>query len=162
MKLKYNSSYACRKITHITLQKPFRLNQQKSGKFEVVKSTLCNVAKRHHPFKVKLSGFGHFGTKVLFVDVEPSDSLLNLRNGIRSELRDQEQLQFDNKMLGRSSYSPHITIANRDLTKENFNRAWSALKNRHFEHCFSCNCFWLLKHGTKRWIPHAKYSFDNQ
>jgi len=158
MKLKYDSSYACRKISHITLQKPFRLDQQKSENFKVLQSALNSVARRHQPFKVYLSGFGHFGSNVLFVNIEPTDPLLSLRNDIRSELKDQKQLQFDKKRLGRSSFSPHITIANRDLTKENFNRAWPILKNRTFEHSFSCNCFWLLKHNTKEWIPDNKYS----
>ena len=161
MRDQYNSSYAFHKISHITLQKPFRLddigkkNDNPNKKLEKINRCLADVTHHVTPFVIKLSGFGHFGNKVLYIKISPNKTLFKLRDILQSSLK--ERLHFSSSMLGRSSFTPHVTIANRDLTKKNFERAWPNLKDRSFEHSFTCNCFWLMKHDKKKWVPFKKF-----
>ncbi|NEN93697.1 MAG: 2'-5' RNA ligase family protein, partial [Okeania sp. SIO3H1] len=48
-------------------------------------------------------------------------------------------------------FSPHVTVAFRDLTKTNFRAAWLEFRERSLEFEFVASQLTLLIHNGKRW-----------
>lgn len=53
------------------------------------------------------------------------------------------------------SFHPHMTVGYRDLTFENFQKAWKVYKEKEFKTKFLVNEISLLRHDGK-WTPIAK------
>lgn len=49
------------------------------------------------------------------------------------------------------AFKPHMTIAYRDLTPENFFQAWEEYKDKHFYDVFDVHTIYLLEHDWKKW-----------
>jgi 2'-5' RNA ligase len=53
--------------------------------------------------------------------------------------------------MEKHSFNPHMTIAYRDLTKENFMAAWPEFESRPFHASFLVDHICLLKHNRRTW-----------
>jgi len=153
----YECQYALNKITHITIQKPFRWPEEE---VQYLKHELSTCFKDNYSFPVNLSGFGHFGDRVIYIEISNTEPLESLRSGLVNKL--QDQLNFTDKMIGRRDFTPHITIANRDLSKTQFTKAWSNYKDMNINIKFTCKKVWLLKHDGKRWQPHHAFTLSER
>jgi len=56
-------------------------------------------------------------------------------------------------------FTPHMTIAYRDLDKPKFDLAWSTYRNRTFDERMTLESLWLLKHDGLCRIPCKKFIF---
>ena len=57
-------------------------------------------------------------------------------------------------------YTPHITVAFRDLTKQNFRKAWSELEHQQLYFEFIVPVVTLLIHNGKRWHICQEFVFN--
>jgi 2'-5' RNA ligase len=145
---KYGPVYALKVLPHITLQVPFTADPALEKAFC---DELAEFAKTQAPFEVSLNGFGTFPNKqnrVLFINVEKSDTMSALHRQLINFLR--KEFGFST-MLARTGFTPHVTVSFKDLTDEQFEKAWPEYENKEYEATFKVNNLYFLRHNGKSW-----------
>lgn len=144
----YGPVYALKVLPHITLQVPFTADPSLERAFC---EELTEFAKDQAPFEVTLNGFGTFPNKqnrVLFINVEKSEEMSALHRQLINYLR--KEFGFST-MLARTGFTPHVTVAFKDLTDEQFEKAWPEYENREYTASFKVNNLYFLRHNGKSW-----------
>jgi len=108
-------------VPHISLIGPFKTKKQR----EIV-SRFVKVCKKYEWIRFKLSGFDHFDNKVIYVDVNPSNKLVEFRQELFKEL---EPVIFTVDTDYLKSFAFHSTIAFKDIERK-FDKIWSYLDKR--------------------------------
>ncbi len=142
---KYHSRHALKLPAHVTLQAPFRMSEKKEPDLFAL---LEEVGEEYHPFPVELSGFGSFPPRVIFIEIKDHNPLKELHRRLEKKIDEKIGLGEREKM---GKFHPHITMATRDLDKQNFRKAWADFKIRTFSDSFTARNFTLLKHNGKNW-----------
>ena len=151
----YASRHAFKSPPHITLQPPFRWQPER---FAVLSETIATFARSHSPIPITLDGFGAFPPRVIFIRVDRSDALLCLHRNLIKHL--ETSIGVVNSKEESRSYAPHMTVAFRDLTKQNFKLAWSEFKDRSLYFEFTAYSLTLLMHDRQRWQVHTEFPFS--
>lgn len=139
---RFNCQVALRSPAHITLIAPFTMQTEQEG--ELI-STLQTIAPQLQPFPVQLKNFDAFKPRVIFVQVQPDERLLQLKKKVEDNLPG-----FPIKKDDRP-FHPHITIANRDLGKKDFPKAWQHFRSIQYEALFNADNISLLRHNASHW-----------
>jgi 2'-5' RNA ligase len=145
---KYGPTYALKVLPHITLQVPFTADPALEKAFC---DELAEFAKSQAPFEVSLNGFGTFPNKqnrVLFINVEKSETMSAMHRQLINFLR--KEFGFST-MLARTGFTPHVTVAFKDLEDEQFNKAWPEYENKEYKATFKVNNLYFLRHNGKSW-----------
>lgn len=150
---RYNNKSALRSPAHLTLHMPFELKAEKE---ELLLNALGEF-KFGHSFEVKLKNFSCFEPKVIFADVEKNENLFELQKSLVYQVK--SRLNIFNQAESERGFHPHVTIAFRDLKKEDFYIAYEEFRKKKFSAAFLCNSFWLLKHAERKWHPFRQFMF---
>ncbi len=137
----YHTSHALKSPPHITLYKPFRWEDE-----QALISKLEEAVKDMPSFALNLKDYGAFAPRVIFVDVEGSEKLGMLKNAVEETMADALQVEKEHR-----PFAPHLTLAHKDLSPQNFKKAWHELKEKPFQASFEVEGFWLLKHNGRKW-----------
>ncbi|CAL1520673.1 2'-5' RNA ligase family protein [Chitinophaga sp. MM2321] len=144
----YGPMYALKVLPHITLQVPFTADPALEKAFC---DELTEFAKTQAPFEVSLKGYGTFPNKqnrVLFINVEKSETMSAMHRQLINFLR--KEFGFST-MLARTGFTPHVTVAFKDLEDDQFNKAWPEYENKDYEATFKVNNLYFLRHNGKSW-----------
>jgi len=141
----YFSKGALNAPPHITLHMPFLW---KTEKIKRLTDALNEICLKNLTFSIQLNGFSHFGERVIFVDVIQNKSLIQLQEMVVSAMK---KLTIFNQADDLRGFHPHITVAFRDLKKEQFHLAWNHFQTKKFFQNFQCNQFSLLVKRNKIW-----------
>lgn len=153
----YSSSHALKSPPHITLLKPFQ--PEKSSLPEVVE-LLEQISRITIPFSVRLHNFSAFKPHTIFIDVKKSAPLIELQQNIENTAH--EYSDIFNYNYRKRSYHPHLSLAFRDLSETDFERAWQVFRTKKFKAEFRAKAFSLLKHDGERWqVEHTFKFIDN-
>ena len=150
----YQSKASLNSPPHITVHMPFQWKEEKES--ELIK-TFEQFSIRLKPFNLKLSGFGSFPPRVLFIDVEKNDSLTALHNDLHQHCK--RELNVFNANYKDKAFHPHLTLAFRDLKKPMYTKAWEEFEHKKFSGEFGVNKFALLKHNGKVWEVYKEFEF---
>jgi 2'-5' RNA ligase len=145
---KFGPMYALKVLPHITLQVPFTADPALEKAFC---DELAEFAKTQAPFEVSLNGFGTFPNKqnrVLFINVEKSETMSALHRQLINFLR--KEFGFST-MLARTGFTPHVTVAFKDLEDAQFEKAWPEYENQEYKATFKVNNLYFLRHNGKSW-----------
>ena len=145
----YSSRKAFNSPPHITLQPPFEWPKEN---LPILEQNLKEFAALRSPISMTLSGFAAFPPRVIYINPLKTPELLTLRDDLQQHL--QTTLGINSLTEGERKnrpFSPHLTVAFRDLTKANFNRAWPEFKNKAFFAEFVISQLTLLIHNGKQW-----------
>lgn len=137
---------------HITLQPPFQWQLQQVAPLE---QTLSEFANQQPRAPVKLSGFGAFAPRVLYINVLKTIELLTLQAALATHLK--ETLGIVDPKSNRA-FSPHLTVASRNLTRQTFRQAWTELQTHQVEFEFVGDRLTLLIHDGQRWQIRSEFS----
>ncbi|MEG4811084.1 2'-5' RNA ligase family protein [Microcoleus sp. F8-D3] len=150
----YNSRSALNSPPHITLQPPFEWLAADVPKLE---ESLNQFSANRLSIPVTLSGFAAFAPRVIYVDVVKSPELVEIHSYLMSYL--QANLGIVDRVSQNRPFVPHMTVAFRDLTKDNFQTAWLEFAGRslHFE--FTASALTLLLHDGSRWNISNQFPF---
>ena len=151
---KYDSEEAYNKPPHFTLRAPFKAPEEIE---ETIVPQLIFFAEDQSPFTVQLSGFNHFRDDVIYIDVEDPAPMQALHADLQEYV--QNEMGFSNRKGNNNRFTPHMTVAYRDLTPDNFEMAWKEFRNRAFDYSFEVNSIYLLKHDYKQWQPFYEFNF---
>lgn len=141
----YNSKGALRSPAHITLHMPFFWKEEKEAQL------IETLAKFNFTTqtKVLLDNFGHFANRVIFVGVSKNPDLEEMQRQLVRHAK--VNLQLFNQDESTRGFHPHMTVAFRDLKKQEFTKAWTEFQDRNFNAEFPLKDFSLLKHDGKQW-----------
>lgn len=142
----YNSKGALRSPAHITLHMPFLWKEEKEEKLI---NQLSGFKFDSQSFEIALNNFSRFAERVIFIDVEKNETLTQLQKQLVRHVK--QMLNLFNQDEDMRGFHPHITVAFRDLKKEQFAKAWQVYKEKEFKAAFDCSSFALLKHDGKCW-----------
>ena len=145
---RFASTKALKVMPHITLKAPFKLNSSDHAQviqwFKKLKTDIP-------PFRVELVGFGSFpktNKPVVFILPAPNTSL----DFLQKEIINDFKIIFSKSVSPvDTGFTPHITIAYRDLSPGNYAVAWKEYKTKEYRRTFDVNCFYLLPHDTQKW-----------
>jgi len=151
----YDSKAALRSPPHITLFMPFRYPVDKE---ELLIAKLEEFVRQFNPFKVQLENYGLFPPRVIFIDVHQNPKMEDIYFALDQWMK--KQLKIVGKDNPYRGFTPHLTIAFRDLKKANFKIAWEYFEKRSFKKSFSAEGVCLLKHNGKFWEKHHQMSFN--
>lgn len=151
-KRKYGSGHALRLPPHITLQIPFKVEQDRETDLWEL---LTTFAEKQPPFEVGFSGFDCFEPRVIFVRVRTHAPVTDLHEQL------QRTLTFftGRKMPGKSPMHPHVNVASRDLNREAFRAMWSEFSNREFTASFQARSLFLFTHNGRSWDEPREFRF---
>jgi 2'-5' RNA ligase len=130
---------ALRSPAHITLHRPFEWKEEKE---EQLREKLRSFSGQT-PFPIKLNGWDSFSNRVIFVAIEPNNSLSKLYASLTGFAR--RELNLLNEWEDERGFHPHVTVAFRDLKTKNFTQVWEFVQSREFYHEMLVSGISLLK-----------------
>ena len=138
---RFNSVKAFKNFPHITLIKPFSFDENKED--ELV-DKFSEMDLKTTSFIVDLNDFGCFPNKnnpVIFITPENKEELQKLYDEV------QPKMNFHSY----AKLTPHLTVAYRDLSPENFSLAWEEYQSKNFVDSFLVDKICLFKHYNGKW-----------
>lgn len=140
MRRKWGCRSGMRTQPHITLIPPF----QSDLSLEEIKELLSPLSV--FPFDISVSGFGAFGERTIFAHVERSRELENLQKKVSGLLRDGGVRVKDEKR-----FTPHITIANRDIKPDAFIPSMEYFSNIELRYSFKADSVMVFEFSDYVW-----------
>lgn len=140
----YDNSKALQNEAHITLLPPFPRELELEGD---IHTAFQKINTEMDPFEIELDGFGSFPkpkNPVLYIHPKENVHLAELYHKVK------EHFNF-----GHYSFNPHMTVGYRNLTWENYLKAWEKYKTKEYKTKFLVDKILLLRHDG-RWIPIAE------
>lgn len=153
----YQSKAALRSPPHLTLQPPFLWPEED---LETLQDSLAIFAQKRGPVPIKLSGFGAFPPRVIYVHVGHQGRLVEIQPELLKHFA--ETLGIVDRKAQNCPFTPHMTVAFRDLKPAQFSRAWLEFEQRPFEARFTAKELTLLKHDGQKWQISAQFPFLTQ
>lgn len=150
----YHSIGAQKSPPHITLQPPFEWQLETLPTLE---QALASFAATQKKVPITLNGFGAFPQGVIYINVLKTPELLALQQALKTYC--QASFGIVNPVSQTRAFVPHMTVAFRDLTKENFEAAWAEFQTREVNYEFTAAKLSLLRHDGKRWNVKAEFPF---
>ncbi|MEH2273704.1 MAG: 2'-5' RNA ligase family protein [Nostoc sp.] len=150
----YASSGALKSPPHITLQPPF---EWADANLPLLEASLEEFASGQQPVAITLRGFDAFVPRVIYINVVRSQEVLTLQADLMAYT--ESNLGIVDKVSKTRPFAPHMTVAFRDLTKQNFKAAWPEFEKRQLHFEFTAHKLTLLLHDGKRWNIKSEFGF---
>jgi 2'-5' RNA ligase len=110
-----------------------------------IEKIVHEVSKKTEPFKIIIKGVGRFyRLSVIYFKVAKSKELKNLSNEL------SKRITRFSKIRRLRIFTPHITLADTDITKENFREAFKELGNKDFSYTFIVDRLFIGKSENER------------
>ncbi|HEY9730187.1 MAG TPA: 2'-5' RNA ligase family protein [Chroococcales cyanobacterium] len=152
----YNSRHALKSPPHVTLQPPFEWSLDNLPALE---QCLRTFAQTQAPVPITLKGFGAFVPRVIYINVLKTPELLALQRDLMAYL--EESLEIVHEVSKNRPFSPHMTVAFKDLTRQNFRAAWPEFQHRPLEYEFAASHLTLLMHDGTCWTISSELAFQH-
>lgn len=152
---KYNSRHAFKSPPHITLQPPFEWTE---ANLSVLEECLQKFAAGKDSVPITLGGYGAFIPRVIYINVEKTPNLLALQAELMAHL--ENQLGIVDKTSKTRPFTPHMTVAFKDLKRKNFWIAWQEFERRELHFEFTADKLTLLLHNGKSWDVKSEFLFS--
>lgn len=153
---KYASRHAQKSPPHITLQPPFKWADADVPRLE---EYLKDFASVQESVPITLKSFGAFAPRVIYINVVRSLELMTLYSDLIMYL--ESNLKIVDKVGKTRPFAPHMTVAFRDLTKQNFKTAWSEFEKQQLHFEFTAFDLKLLLHDGRQWNVKSEFPLQN-
>lgn len=160
---RFNSKRALKSPPHITLFPPYKGDEHWEKQMT---GFLHDWSLTETAFNIKLVNFASFPNRkrknpVIYVHNEQSEELNKLHKNLMLALREHLNLPSSATSL---SFSPHMTIAFKDLSLEEYDRAWLEFSERKYINTFQVNKLSLLRFNNKenKWDVLREFMFKEQ
>jgi 2'-5' RNA ligase len=146
---KFHSRKSLRVIPHITLKAPFTFKRNRNGE---LLSWFSGLEIDVRPFEQELRNFGSFNntkSPVIYIKPTATESLHKLQQQVIEQFSQafpEQPINFSEK-----NFSPHVTVAYRDLQPAQFREAWKEFSQYDFTDQFSVQALQLLRHDGQKW-----------
>jgi 2'-5' RNA ligase len=123
--------------------------QWKVEKENLLIEKLKTFAQQFSSFDLQLLNFNCFEPRVIYIDVVKNEKLDYLQKELHRFCK--RELNLFNANYKEHAFHAHLTLAFRDLRKQEFRKAWEEFKERKFEENCAVSQITLLKHNGKLW-----------
>ncbi|RMF22929.1 MAG: 2'-5' RNA ligase family protein [Cyanobacteria bacterium J083] len=152
----YHTRAALKSPAHITLQPPFAWEIERLPE---LKAKIQNFVSNQSSVPIIIDGYGAFGNRVIYLNVLKTPEIINLQEQLKTYF--QKNLDITDKSPKNRDFTPHMTVAFRDLTKHNFEQAWVMLASEKVNFDFTVPELTLLMHNGKIWKIKDTFPFGN-
>ena len=150
---RFAAFHALKLPAHLTVIPPLWLEKEQE---KVFLDTLEAITSNLNTFPVQLRGFGHFGQRAVFIKVQNPEPVKAFYQKLNFRLKERFSLN------GSEKFHPHLTLATRDLTRENFDKAWEVYRERNYTASFQTSALTVFKHEGKIWEIIREFPFRQQ
>ena len=150
----YQTKGALMSPGHITLHLPFSFEETKEDKL----IDCLQAFQFYTSLTISLNNYGCFEPRVVFINVAEQEALFEMQKQLVKHVK--QNLQIFNQSDDMRGFHPHVTIAFRDLKKQNFYKVWEEYKSKLYTEVFPCNSFALLKHDKDQWYVYKEFNFN--
>ena len=151
----YHTKGALRSPPHITLHMPFLWDGKKEEKLF---RALQTFAQSNDRIAITLDGFACFAPRVVFLSVSENQPLADLQRKLFRHCK--VSLNLFNSNYRDRPFHPHVTLAFRDLRKDQFELLWEEVREQSFRRSFEALQITLLKHDGKQWLCYKEFMLD--
>ncbi len=152
---RYGSFEALRKIPHVTLKTPIELPAYQHKHFL---NWFQSMPITTSAFQQAINGFGAFDNPEYPVIFAKPDNISRLKRLQREIIYYIQNSPFEIPLHRYDkSYTPHATVAYRDLTVPAFKQAWQEYRTKEYQAAFNVTGFHLLQHNRKFWEPISEH-----
>jgi len=144
MREKYGCRVGLKSPAHITLVPPFWMQEDAEALLTAELGKLAPFSS----FTLSTNNFDAFKPRTIFIALQPSGPLEDLKKMTDEIFRDQPHLRIK---TDTRPFHPHITIATRDLHKKSFAEAWPVFAGKTFLETWMAEGISLLKHNGLAW-----------
>lgn len=141
---KYQTRKALNSPPHITLIPPFWYYKEYQ---DDLKDIQASINQRSVTIPIEIDGFSTFPRKVLFIAVKKNPMLDELVQQLYEMLPDKVK----SSIRMHPVFHPHITIAFKDISWSNFNKAIKEYLELKYQGNFTINTVSLLHHVNGKW-----------
>jgi 2'-5' RNA ligase len=145
MRDRFQCKVALKSPAHITLIPPFHMALDDET---AMRELLQPFAAGRHSFFIHLKNFAAFKPRVIYVNVLPGEPLNELHAALETTILQSNRFPVKKE---ERPFHPHVTIANRDLHKEDFPGAWQHFQQINYEASFTADAISLLRHNGQIW-----------
>lgn len=138
------SRNAVRLPPHITLIPPLRESLDFEQK---ARSALAAFAATQQPFGVGVQDFAWFGNRTLYVQVPGDAGVRDLQTALQTWCA----TQLPEVPRETRPFTPHVTLATRDLTPEQVLELQALFASRTYAAAFQVAAFQLFRHDGQQW-----------
>lgn len=145
---RFSARKALANFPHITLIPPFRREAESN-----VIERFMELSLRKEPFDVELCNFGSFQNRnnpVIFIELGHSADLFSLQRFFAEKFP-----------VNYNIFHPHITVAYKDLSMENYDAAWEEYIKKVFSGTMRISSVHLYRHSDGKWNDIAKIPLQN-
>ena len=96
-----------------------------------------------------MDGFASFTPRVIYIDVEKNQELLDLHKNLVEYL--ESSLKIVDERNKNRAFNPHLTVGFKDLSKSNFYKAWEEFKQKKVNFNCTVHKLTLLLHNQGKW-----------
>ena len=136
---------ALRSPAHITLMPPFWMDEKLETELTI---DISSFASRNLPFEIELENFDAFKPRVIFLHVNETRELNELKTELEGFLLSKEKYPIKKESR---TFHPHVTIANRDLLKKDFSEAFNHFQRIEYKRAFAVDEIAIMKHLDGEW-----------
>lgn len=154
MRDRFQCKVALKSPAHITLIPPFQMPE---GDEPAMIELLQPFAASRPSFPIHLKNFAAFKPRVIYVNVLPGDALNELKAALETTILQSNRFAIKQE---ERPFHPHVTIANRDLHKEDFPEAWRHFQQINYEAAFTADAISLLRHNGQTWEIAGSFALD--
>jgi len=134
---------------HITLKYPFETEYIKE-----LEKFLADFCSKYDPQEIELRGFNHFDDRVIFMDVQFSDSAKKIYKDLFEKLHEFNWMQWD--QWDSINMKFHSTIASDDIN-EKFHEIYDYLKQKKCNFDVHFDNISILKYENNHWKIYKKF-----
>ncbi|MGK7393803.1 MAG: 2'-5' RNA ligase family protein [Candidatus Cyclobacteriaceae bacterium M3_2C_046] len=151
----FQSKGALKSPPHITLHMPF---YWKPDQEQQLIDFLHDFARTQSTFELELENFGSFPRRVIYIQIHPSENLQQLYVCLTSNIR--KKLNIIKDSYKNRGFTPHMTVAFKDLKPAAFSAAWPEFEKKTFSDRFLVDEITLLKHNGRSWDIFATFKLN--
>lgn len=152
----YKTKAALKSPPHITIVPPFSMNPCNEPFLLNSVERIARDVLPAEPFSIYVNGMGAFPPRVIYLQINTENKLLELQKQFITQFQTNTGIGIDQRP--DRQFTPHITVAFRDLKPKTFQKAWEKYKNHPIQYAFPLESVYLLKHnGHSGWELYQKF-----
>lgn len=145
----FGAKHAQKAPPHITVIPPFDCNLEKLQKLIRSIDNLIND-KSIIDIHLKIDNFQRFEGRTLFADIAKNETFEKFCKELKLLFNQQKIIK---QRVEKHYFVPHITIANKDIKKRDFQAAWTMFQDKKFQRDFTLQNLIVLELTDGAWKP---------
>ncbi|MCK5015844.1 MAG: 2'-5' RNA ligase family protein [Candidatus Peribacteraceae bacterium] len=144
---KFHTKKGLNQSPHITIKRPFECDDKM---FSDVSEYVEKLSEETDPFSITIDGFDFFEPTVVYLNIKPSNELLELHKRINKDLLNKFSIEIGPREGENVVF--HSTIALEDISEETFYKIKEYVLNIPFQHTFNLRKIGLFYKEDDYWI----------